>query len=147
MATGENTHLTIAEYAARHGISATTVRRRIKDGVLRAELKDGRYLIAANQNGYPTEYPNGDPTEGALVDQMHAEITHLRAQVSRKDDQLSSKDTQIDQLNQLLAMTTRQNSALTNQLPATERIAKAVEDPAPKQPILTRLRSLFGSQA
>lgn len=67
-------------------------------------------------------------TDSRLVDQMQSEIAHLR-------DQLSSRDTQIDQLNQILAMTSAQNSALNRQLPA------------PKKPILDRLKFLFRSQA
>ena len=40
-----NTQVTIAEYATRHSVSVTTVRYRIKAGVLSARFHHGRYLI------------------------------------------------------------------------------------------------------
>ena len=42
--------LTIKEYAASHGLSETTVRRRIRAGGLDARLEHGRYFIYG-QNG------------------------------------------------------------------------------------------------
>ena len=133
MNTQMNSHMTIAAYAARHGISESTIRRRIKAGLLDAELRNGRYMIADDKagDGLPSQDEQvGQPDEkaaGRLVTQMQSEIDNLRRQ-------LSNRDTQIDQLNHLLAMTTQQNSTLTQQLPA------------PKQPILDRLKALFGSQ-
>lgn len=126
-----NSHVTIADYAARHGISESTIRRRIKAGLLDAELRGGRYMIADDVADDGLTSQDEQPDRGAderLVDQMQSEIDNLRGQ-------LSNRDTQIDQLNQILAMTTAQNSTLTQQLPA------------PRKPILDRLKSLFGSQA
>ena len=129
-----NSHLTIADYAARHGISESTIRRRIKAGLLDAELRSGRYMIHDDEadDGLPSQDEHVDQPDEKAVDRL---IAQMQSEIDNLRDQLSNRDTQIDQLNQLLAMTTQQNSTLTQQLPA------------PKQPILTRLKSLFGSQA
>jgi hypothetical protein len=41
--------LSIVEYARKYQISDMTIRRRIKTGKLKAELKDGKYYIPAGQ--------------------------------------------------------------------------------------------------
>ena len=46
--------LIINEYAASHGLSETTVRRRIRAGGLGARLEHGRYFIY-DQNGVHSE--------------------------------------------------------------------------------------------
>ena len=103
-----HSHLTLKEYATVHGVSETTVRRRIRAGLLEAELRHGRYFIgdSEHEDSQP-EQANG--LSPAVVNQMQSEITHLR-------DQLASRDKQIDQLSHLLAVTTQQNGALTNRL-------------------------------
>ena len=124
-----NSHLTISEYAARHGISESTVRRRIKTGLLDAAMESGRYAI--HDDTLPNQDEQVDEAVAShneqlepsapLVDQMQSEIAHLR-------DQLTNRDKQIDQLSHLLAMTTAQNGELTKQLPP------------PRQPIIATLK-------
>ena len=129
MTTQINRHVTISEYAARHGISESTVRRRIKTGLLDADMESGRYVICddtvPNQDEQVDEAvaSHDEQTEPSdpLVDQMQSEIAHLR-------DQLTNRDKQIDQLSHLLAMTTAQNGELTQQLPP------------PRQPIIATLK-------
>ena len=137
MDTRQDTQYTIAEYAARHGISANTVRRRIKAGTLNAEKVDGKYLIhdADGASNQESNRPVNRIDQSPLVDQLQSEIAHLRDQLSTKDSQLSNRDNQINQLNQLLAMTSAQNSELTKQLPP------------PRQGVLTKLKALFTSTA
>ena len=131
MDTRQDTQYTIAEYAARHGISPNTVRRRIKAGTLNAEKVDGKYLIPATdgEGNQESNRPVNRIDQSPLVDQLQSEIAHLRDQLSTKDSQLSNRDNQINQLNQLLAMTSAQNGELTKQLPA------------PRQSLLHQLRS------
>jgi len=128
--------MTIAEYAAHTGLADSTIRRRIKRGTLPAHQVDGRWLIHVDDDAAPkqsNQTPKQDE-QGALVDQLQSEITHLRDQLFAKDSQLSNRDDQINQLNQLLAMSTAQNSELTKQLPP------------PRQSFLPRLKSLFQRQ-
>jgi len=123
--------MTIAEYATHTGLADSTIRRRIKRGALPAHQVDGRWLIdvdTAAPEQSPSQSPNRDE-QSPLVDQLQSEVAHLRDQLSAKDEQLSTRDRQIDQLNQLLAMTSAQNGELTKQLPA------------PRQPLLDQLRS------
>ena len=133
MDTHPDTQFTISEYAARHGISANTVRRRIKAGTLAAVKANGKYLIHATdgEGNQESNYPVNQIEQSPLVDQLQSEIAHLRDQLSTKDSQLSNRDNQINQLNQLLAMTSAQNSELTKQLPA------------PRQSLLCQLRSVI----
>ena len=123
-----NNHLSIAEYATRHGISATTVRRRIRAGVLAAEMRHGRYFITDNE---PDN--NAAEQETSQNEQVHnqadqSEIAYLR-------EQLATKDKQIDQLSKLLAMTTQQNTAITKQLPP------------PRQTLIGTIKTLFRPQS
>ena len=116
MDTQTNSHLTLKEYATVHGVSETTVRRRIRAGLLEAELRHGRYFIVDGEHETSqSEHEDSQPEQAnglspAVVNQMQSEITHLR-------DQLASRDKQIDQLSHLLAMTTQQNGTLTKRLP------------------------------
>ena len=139
--------MTIAEAAAHFNVSDKTIRRWIQSKRIDAHKNgDGKWAIAVETSPPDNDQDSVQSQESPMIAQLQSENAHLRDQLSRKDDQLSSKDTQIDQLNQILAMTSAQNAELTRQLPATERIAKALEDPAPKQPILSRLKTLFGLQ-
>ena len=63
-------------------------------------------------------------TDSRLVDQMQSEIAHLR-------DQLSSRDTQIDQLNQILAMTSAQTRHSTGSSQPQETYPRPIEIPVP----------------
>lgn len=120
---------TISEYAAKHGISANTVRRRIKAGTLNAEKVNGKYLIhdTDGTSNQESNHANNQIDQSQLVDQMQSEITHLRNQLGKRDEQ-------IDKLSHLLAMTSAQNGELTKQLPP------------PRESFLPRLKSLFQRQ-
>ena len=111
--------MTIAEYAAHAGLADSTIRRRIKRGVLQAHQVDGRWLIDANDRT-PKQTPTHDD-QSALVNHLQSENAHLREQV--------------DRLTQVVAMQTQQHGELTKQLPP------------PRQGVLTKLKALFTSTA
>lgn len=108
-------HMTVAEACDHFGVSEKTIRRWIHSKRLDAH-KNGRgswVITLADKrpdNARPDDRTDDRPPNAGLVEQMRSEIAHLR-------DQLSARDKQIDQLSQLLAMTTHQNGELTKQLP------------------------------
>ena len=107
--------MTIAEYAAHTGLADSTIRRRIKRGVLEAHQVDGRWLIDANDRKPKQTLEHDD--QSALVNHLQSENAHLREQV--------------DRLTQVVAMQTQSHAELTKQLPS------------PRQSFLPRLKSLF----
>lgn len=116
MDTQKSTHMTIKEAAAHYGVSDKTIRRRIKQGRINAEQINGRWHVQPDKDSvqdtdHPDDQSSVQPPEPdtALVDQMQSEITHLR-------DQLQGSETQIDHLTQLIAMQTKQNTLLVEQL-------------------------------
>ena len=114
--------MSITEAAAHFDVSDKTIRRWIKSKRVDARKNgDGKWSVHVGHAQPDTDRTEVQPSDHALVDQLQSENAHLRDQV--------------DRLTQVLAMQTQQNSVLTNQLPP------------PRQPILTRLKSLFGSQA
>ena len=114
--------MSITEAAAHFDVSDKTIRRWIKSKRVDARKNgDGKWSVLVGHAQPDTNRTDVQPSDHALVDQLQSENAHLREQV--------------DRLTQVLAMQTQQNSVLTNQLPP------------PRQPILTRLKSLFGSQA
>ena len=121
--TGNGTRqMSITEAAAHFDVSDKTIRRWIKSKRVDARKNgDGKWSVHVGHAQPDTDRTEVQPSDHALVDQLQSENAHLRDQV--------------DRLTQVLAMQTQQNSVLTQQLPA------------PKQPILDRLKSLFGSPA
>lgn len=112
MNTQINGHLTIKDYANRHGLSESTIRRRIKAGVLSAERVDGKWYIeeeqANSQMDSQTEQVNsqseqGESSQSALIDHLTTEVEYLRDQ--------------LDKQTQLLAIATKHNDDLVKQLP------------------------------
>ena len=127
MDTQMNKPLTIKEYAASHGLSETTVRRRIRAGGLDARLEHGRYFIYG-QNGVQSgeeadrqfeqadahrdsqtrhaDSPDHDDHQ-ALIDRLSSEVDYLRGQLNKQMH--------------LLAASTAQNSDMVKQLQAPPR--------------------------
>ena len=93
-----DSQVTISEYASRHGVSASTVRRRIKAGALSARLVGGRYFI----NDEQVDSQSSQVDQSELVAQLQSEVEYLRDQ--------------LDKQTSLLAVTTQQNASLTKQL-------------------------------
>ena len=112
-----DSQVTISEYASRHGVSASTVRRCIKAGALSARLVGGRYFIndeqvdsqmdshVNSQDDHGTDQVNSQSSQvdqSELVAQLQSEVEYLRDQ--------------LDKQTSLLAVTTQQNASLTKQL-------------------------------
>ena len=134
MDTQMNKPLTIKEYAASHGLSETTVRRRIRAGGLDARLEHGRYFIYGQngvQSGEEADRQNGkehrqfeqadahrdsqtrhadSPDRNdhqALIDRLSSEVDYLRGQLNKQMH--------------LLAASTAQNSDMVKQLQTPPR--------------------------
>ena len=125
--------MTIKDYSEYTGLADSTIRRKIKAGLLQAYQVDGRWLVDVDDNAAPkqssqtTKQTPSHDDPAPLVAQLQSENQHLRDQV--------------DKLTQVLAMQTQQNSELTKQLPAIERIASAVENPPSKASFTEWVRS------
>ena len=98
--------VTIAEAAARLGISENAVRQRVKRGTIAATKVAGRWRIDIDQ---PTDQTADQPTYkaakektspdsnlSALVKAKDEEIARLVAQLEAKDRQIEAKDRQIE---------------------------------------------------
>ena len=112
MNTQINGHLTIKDYASRHGVSESTVRRKIKSGALMAERVNGKWYIeeeqANSQMDSQAEQVNSqseqaESSQAALIDHLTTEVEYLRSQ--------------LDKQTTLLAATTKHNDDLVKQLP------------------------------
>ena len=129
MDTHMNTPLTLKEYADSHGLSITTVRRRIRAGKLDARLEHGRYFIY-NQNGDYSKADghskNGkeDVQSEQPNDQEYSQVPHSSSQESSDQQPLIDRLTsevdylrdQLDKQTQLLAASTAQNSHMVAKL-------------------------------
>ena len=134
MDTQMNKPLTIKEYAANHGLSETTVRRRIRAGGLDARLEHGRYFIYGQngvQSGEEADRQNrkehrqfeqandhvdsqdphadspGYTDQKSLIDRLTSEVDYLRGQLNKQTH--------------LLVASTAQNSDMVKQLQAPPR--------------------------
>lgn len=95
--------LSIQDAARALNLSERTIRRHIKQGKLKAELIDGRYVVHIRvDNDTSVVYTQ-------LIQQLQSENAYLR-------DQLIHRDQQIDHLTQLLAVQTKNNTMLTEQM-------------------------------
>ena len=97
-------------------VSEKTIRRWIKQGKLKADLVDGRYVVHLDGQ---TDQTND---QAALIDQLRSENEHLRSQLTRRDDTIESLAREIDHLTQLLAVQTKTNALLTDRSQAIEDI-------------------------
>ena len=114
-----DTQVTIAEYAKRHSVSVSTVRRRIKTGVLTARLVSGRYFIVEQETGQSSEQLDSQRAQvddraeqSVLVDRLQSEVDYLRGQ--------------LDKQTSLLAITAQQNTTLVKQLESPPRESVAM---------------------
>ena len=121
MTTQMATPMTIKEYAACHGLSETTIRRRIRAGWLDARLEHGRYFIygqkgvhsgeeADRQNGkehaqfeqadahQDSQTPHvdslGHTDHKELIDRLTSEVDYLRGQLDKQTHLLAASTSQ-----------------------------------------------------
>ena len=128
MSSQKSTQMSIQQAASYFGVAEKTIRRRIKSGKLKAIKRGGRFFVQVVLDSdqtpvHPSVQSNRPPSIEAL-EQLRSENKHLR-------QLLAQSKTQIDQLSQLLAMQTKQNSDLVTKLPP------------PRVPFGTRLRPLL----
>ena len=111
MDTQMSAHMPIKEASEHYGVSDKTIRRRIKQGRIKAEQINGRWRVELEQDTDQTVDQTGvqHPDNPDLINQMKSEISHLR-------EQLDKRETHIDHLSQILAMQTQQNTQLIEQL-------------------------------
>ena len=76
MNTQLNGQMTIKDYATHHGISESTIRRRIKSGALPAEQVDGKWYIEVEQVDSQVEQANWqvEQQESQLVARLESEV-------------------------------------------------------------------------
>ena len=94
--------LTLDEAAHRLGVSARTVRRRIKAGTLAADLEPTpqgyRYWVLLDEAAtQPTSQPSAEP-ESALLAEVRAERDYLRGLVSDQQRTIAEQQETIAQL-------------------------------------------------
>lgn len=79
--------MSIVEYARANAISDMTVRRRIKNGKLKAELRDGKYFIEASAKG------EGKPPVSEHKNEASAPTSYPSVKVTATPDQnIGSRD-------------------------------------------------------
>ena len=123
MNTQMTTPLTIKEYAASHGLSESTVRRRIRASGLGARLEHGRYFIY-DQNGVHSEdeahTQNGqadtqieqasDKEDSQESNPVFSQQTDQQALIDRLTSEVDYLRDQLDKQTHLLAASTAQNN-------------------------------------
>ena len=109
MNTQLNGQMTIKDYANQHGISESTIRRRIKSGALPAKQVDGKWYIEVEQVPSQVEQVNNhlETVDNPLVAHLESEVEYLRDQ--------------LDKQTQRLAAATKHNVDLIQQLPPPRR--------------------------
>ena len=125
MDTQMNKPLTIKEYADCHGLSETTVRRRIRAGGLDARLEHGRYFIYGQNGDHSREKANtqngkedmqfGQANDHVDSHELHTDPPESNGQQPLIDRLTSEVDYfrgHLDKQTQLLAVSTAQNSSM-----------------------------------
>ena len=103
--------------ATRHfQVSEKTIRRWIKQGKLKADLVDGRYVVHLDGQTAQTN----DQT--SLIDQLRSENEQLRGQLTRRDGQIDALTQQNDHLTQVVAMSQKNAAQLTEQLDTSRQM-------------------------
>jgi len=100
--------LPLNEYANRHKLSVSTLRRRIKSQKIKFRLEDGKYFIfeEANSQSLPTMTPTKETTEASLPIVQVGEVATLPMKLLLEElkraylDSLQSKEDQILHLKQ-----------------------------------------------
>lgn len=124
----QNGHLPIFEAAAELGISIKTVRRRIKNGKLKATKFSGRWFVDIqgdqpvhsngqnNDQSVPSNGQSTQPTDQSqLIEALKQQTEDLKLENSRKHEQLERHDQQIQELHQIIAMHQKSIQQLTEQ--------------------------------
>ena len=112
--------LSTAEYARKYKISTETVRRRIREGRLQAELRDGVYWIKdpeadTTQDDTKTTQPDDTVTTQELLQEKDGRIADLKHELDEKNRQIEEILKQQDQGQQLAAMQQKTIATLTEQ--------------------------------
>jgi len=130
--------MTTKEAALHFGVSQKTIQRWIKQGKLKADRIDGRWFVHHETHPVPNEghdvpkKEQREPHEGhfrELLSRADSFIAHLREQLACRDEQIDAHQKQIDNLTQqidhltqLLAVQTKTNATLTEQLSAKKEM-------------------------
>ena len=72
------TWMSIMEYARHYNVSDMTIRRRIKTGKLRAELRDGKYYIPAHDTTYSQTLPREEELQIDLSPTITSELAQTK---------------------------------------------------------------------
>ena len=112
--------MTTTEYARKHKISTETVRRRIREGKLEAELRDGVYFIIdktadATHNHTNTTHTHDTDNTQSLIKETDDRIEDLKQDIEEKNKQIIELLKQQDQGQQLAAMQQKTIDKLTEQ--------------------------------
>ena len=123
-----NSQVTISEYASLHGVSVSTVRRRIKAGAIAARLIGGRYYILTgehvdNHSEHADRQMNSQDEHGGSQSRQGADKSELVTQLQSEVDYLRG---QLDKQTSLLAITTQQNTTMVKQLESPPRESVAM---------------------
>jgi len=96
--------VSVVEASLKLGVSQDTIRKRIREGTLKAELINGRYAIDIPPAA--AEEPQDAHTEvlERLVEVLTGEVEELRHQLAMKDQQIEVKDRQIFELHQMMGV-------------------------------------------
>ena len=115
MNTQSTTKMTVPEAMTFYGKAASTIRRRLRDGELKGEKIDGSWYV------YPE--PNHEQDDASQEVQLETEQTvsegeteQLRSETQYLRDQVARRDQEIDQLTNLLMLSTEQQGVLLKKL-------------------------------
>ena len=119
--------LSIQDAAQHFNVSERTIRRRIKQGTLKADLIDGRYLVCVDSdmtldkpdvNVLSCQLERADLEVQHLMKQVEEktnQLLYFQAMLTEKDEQLARRDEQIDHAHQLVAISQKSIQQLTDQ--------------------------------
>lgn len=146
--------LTVAEAAARLGVTPDAIRARIRRGTLSAEKgNDGAYVVTLpHDEGQDTDATSTGPDTTApdeLVEQLRSEVAYLRSELTAAREQASKERERADVLQReaLQRIEALTPLALASPLHAQEEDDRAQQDidTTPTGPLSRLLRWLRGS--
>ena len=95
----------LMDYAMKTGVSLSTLRRHIKANKIRYRVENGRYLLQLNsQTSGPvslashsaaTSIPSSDSVEQQTVQQLHARIRKMSAELQKAQEEIAELKTLI----------------------------------------------------
>lgn len=100
--------LILTDYASKYRVSISTLRRRIKAGLIEHRLENGRYLLPDE------EIPMGGSAEGDLVFEAHELKQAFTSILKEKDDIILKLRAEISDLKTLVQVLESDNDRLRN---------------------------------